>query len=199
RIHAVSLGDVQLAAGLLLVDGNKAAAAIGVFAEDAERARPGMRDDADDAAAIGRAVGLVRLLDAQQRAVADAGRGARLRAAREDDADFWRGAAFFLVPFGGGGEQLAVRVAAGDVGEHGMRQLRRLMYLAPALGDRAFVGEFAQNALQLGAVGILQPELARDFAGADLAGMGADEGEDGVAAREALLAPPAHPRALPAF
>src|SRR5437868_4069571 len=29
--------------------------------------------------------------------------------------------------------------------------------------------------------------------------MGADEGEDGVAARKALLAPPVHPRALPAL
>ena len=38
-----------------------------------------------------------------------------------------------------------------------------------ALGDGAVVGEFAQDALQLDAVGILQAELAGDLAGADLA------------------------------
>ena len=142
---------------------------------------------------------LVRLLDAQQCAVADPGRGARLRPARNDDADFWRGAAFLDVPFGGSGDQLAVGVPAGDVGKHGMRQLRRLMHLAAAFGDRAVIGKLAQNSFQLDAVGILQPELACDLAGADLAGMGADEGEDGVTARKALLAPPVHPRALPAL
>src|SRR4029453_7630722 len=110
-IHAVGLGDVQFAAGLLLVDGNEAPAAIGVFPEDAERPRLGFRDDADDAAAIGRAVTLVGLLDAQQCAVADPCRGARLRPPRKDDADFWRGAAFLNVPFGGSGDQLAVAIA----------------------------------------------------------------------------------------
>ena len=57
-------------------------------------------DDLDDAAAIGRCPRSRRLLDAQQRAVADAGGGARLRPARHMDADFRRGAVFLLVPFG---------------------------------------------------------------------------------------------------
>ena len=142
---AVGLRDVQLAAGLLLVDGDETSAAVRVFAEDAERARLRFRDDANDAATIRRAVGLIRLLDTKQGAVADTGGGAGLRPARNHDADLWRGAALFLVPFGGRGEQFAVAVAAGDVGEHGMRQFGRLVHLAAALGDRAFVGELAQQ------------------------------------------------------
>src|SRR5205085_475026 len=96
-IHAVGLRDVQLAAGLLLVDGHETPATIRVLAEDAERARLGVRDDANDTAAIGRAIGLIRLLDTQQGAVADASGGARLRPAWKGDADFWRGAALFFV------------------------------------------------------------------------------------------------------
>ena len=60
--------------------------------------------------------------------------------------------------------------------------------LLAALVDGAVVGEFAQDALQLGAVGVLQAELARDLAGADLARMRADEGDDGVPARKAIVA-----------
>ena len=104
------------------------------------------------------------------------------------DADFRRRAALLLVPFGRGGDQFAVAVAAGDVGHHGRRQRRRLVDLLAALGDRAFVGEFAQDALQLDAVGVLQAELARDLAGADLSRMRADEGDDGVPVRKAAVA-----------
>ena len=43
--------------------------------------------------------------------------------------------------------------------------------------DVAVVGEFAQHVLELGAVGVLGAEFARDLAGADLAGALADEGE----------------------
>ena len=43
--------------------------------------------------------------------------------------------------------------------------------LAAALGDRAFVGELAQHALERGAVGVLQAEGARDLALADFAGL----------------------------
>ena len=39
----------------------------------------------------------------------------------------------------------------------------------PRLAIGAVVGEFAQDALQLDAVGVLQAEFARDLAGADLA------------------------------
>ena len=111
--------DVQFAPGLLLVDGHKPPAAAGGFAEDAEQPRAGVIEHLDDAAAIERAVALIQLLDAHQRAVADAGGGSRLRAARHVNADFWRGAAFLGVPFGGRSEQFAVGVAAGDVGDHG--------------------------------------------------------------------------------
>ena len=49
------------------------------------------------------------------------------------------------------------------------------------------IGKLAQDALQLGAVGILQAELARDLLGADFAGIGADEGDDGVPVRKAIV------------
>ena len=185
---AVGLGDVQFAAGLLLVDRDEPAAAVGQGAEDAEQPRAGLIDDLDDAAAIQRAFAVIGLLDPQQRAVADAGGGARLRAARHVDADLRRGAVFLRIPFGGGGQQFAVGVAAGDVGHHGRRKGGGLVDLAAALGDGAVVGEFAQDSLQLDAVGILQAELARDLAGADLAGIRADEGDDGVPARKTIVA-----------
>src|SRR5262249_389560 len=49
------------------------------------------------------------------------------------------------------------------------------------------VGKIAQNALQLGAVGILQAELSRDLLGPDLPGIGADESDDGVPNRKAIV------------
>ena len=82
-----------------------------------------------------------------------------------------------LVPFVRRGDQLAVGVARGDVGEHGCGQGAGLVQLLAALLDRAFVGEIAQHALEFGARGVLQAEGAGDFAGADLAGAFADEGE----------------------
>ena len=84
-------------------------------------------------------------------------------------------------------EQFAVGVAAGDVGDHGRRQGGGLVDLSPALGDGAVVGELAQDALQLDAVGILQPELAGDFPRADLARIRTDEGDDGVPAWKTIV------------
>ena len=51
-----------------------------------------------------------------------------------------------------------------------------MQLLAPFL-DRAFVGQFAQHALEFGTHRVFQPECARDFAGADFSGLVADEGE----------------------
>src|SRR5205807_2790022 len=96
--------------GLLFIDGNEPPAAIGKDAKNSKDARLGVIDDLDDAPAVRRALDVVGFLDPQQRAVADAGGGARLRPARKLDADLWRGAAFFLVPFGGAGDQLAVGI-----------------------------------------------------------------------------------------
>ena len=58
-----------------------------------------------------------------------------------------------------------------------------MQFLAPALDD-AVVGEFTQHALEGGTVGVLQPEGARDFAGADFAGLLADKGNDVVFGRK---------------
>src|SRR6516165_10671641 len=49
-----------------------------------------------------------------------------------------------------------------------------------AARDQALVGKLAQHALEDGAIGVLQAEGARDLAGADLAGLLADEGEEVV-------------------
>ena len=188
----VVLGDVEFAAGLLLVDRNQAAAAGRQRAKNAEQAGAGVIDDLDDAAAIRRAVAVIGFLDPQQRAVADTGGGAGLRPARHMDANFRRGSVVLAVPLGGRGEQFAVGVAPGDVGHHGRGQGGRLEDLAAALGDRAVVGEFAQDLLQRDAVGVLQAELARDFAGADVAGIRANEGDDGVPAWKTIVGLLAH-------
>src|SRR5713226_8896520 len=98
---SIGLRDVQFPAGLLLVDRNQPSAAAGQGAEDSQHAGPSVIDDLDDAAAIDGAFAVVRLLDAQQRAVADTGGRAGLRTARNMDADLRRLAAFHLIPFGG--------------------------------------------------------------------------------------------------
>src|SRR5580693_5096445 len=115
----VGLGDVQFAAGLLLVDRDQASAAVGIPAEDSEHARLAVIDDLEDSPAIGDAVAnaILELFDPQQRAVADAGRSARLCPPRHVDADFGWLAVFDLVPFGRNGDQLAVAVATDNVGQ----------------------------------------------------------------------------------
>ncbi len=137
-----------------------------------------MVDDLDDAAAVADAVVRLGFLDVQQHAVADAGGLAGPRLARGVNADFRRRAVRLLVPFVGGGDEVAVGVARGDVGEHGRGQGAGVMQLLAAFLDRAVVAEFAQHALEFGAHGVLQAEGAGDFAGADFAGLLADEGEN---------------------
>ncbi len=65
-----------------------------------------------------------------------------------------------------------------------------MQLLAPAL-DRAIVGEAAHHLAQRRAVGILQPEGARDLAHAGLAFVRADEGDNvfagGKASRPGFL------------
>ena len=61
----VSFRDVQLAAGLFLVDRHQPPTAIGQRAENSEQARPRPIDNLDDPAVIGRSPGLIGGLDAQ--------------------------------------------------------------------------------------------------------------------------------------
>src|ERR1700678_4035454 len=112
------------------------------------------------------------------------------------DADLRRFAAF-LVPFGRGCDQFAVAVAAGDVGHHGRRQRCRFVDFLALLGDRALVGEFAQDAFQLNPVGISEAEFPRDLAGADFPRMRADECDNGVPLRKNLVALLGHSIRLP--
>ncbi len=154
-------GIAEFAAELLLVDRHQPAAAAGQAAENAEHAMLGAIDELDDAAA---GLLVAGSLDADQRAVADAGDFARPGAARRGDADDRRRAVRLFVPFGRPRQKFAVAVAAGDVGEHDGRQRAGVMQpLAPAV-DLTFVGEFAQHAVERGAVGILGAEGARDLA-----------------------------------
>ena len=51
-----------------------------------------------------------------------------------------------------------------------------MQMLAPPV-DRAFVGKFAQHAIERGAIRVLGAESAGDFAGADLAAAFANKGD----------------------
>ena len=63
-----------------------------------------------------------------------------------------------FVPFVGRGDEIAVAVARRDIGEHGRGQGARLMQLFVPLLDRAFVGEFAQQALEFGRIAFFSPK-----------------------------------------
>ena len=178
--------DRKLLAELLLVDRDEPAAAVRQSPENAERADLGLVDDLDDAAGIADAV-LTGFFDPEQRPVADAGDFARPWPAPCCDPDSRYRAVGVLVPFGRRGDQLAVVVAAGDVGQRDLGQGAGMVQLL-ALGlDAAFVGELAQHALQLDAAVVLQIEGAGDLARADLAGLLGDKGEDFFLAGEGDL------------
>ncbi len=118
------------------------------------------------------------LLRAQQRAIADAGDFVRARLARNMNADAGRLAVLLGVPLGRNGDQFAVAVAFGDVGEHdGGQGAGVVQLLAPPL-DHALVGQVAQHVAQGSAVVVLQAEGARDLAHAGLALVRADEGDN---------------------
>ena len=109
--------DGKLLAELLLVDRNEPAAAAGHSAEDAEHALRRAVDDFYDAPGEANGIAFVAgFLDAQQRAIADAGGFGGPVAARRVNADFRRRPVRFLVPFGRDRDQFAVAVARGDVG-----------------------------------------------------------------------------------
>ena len=160
----------------------------GSFSKMPSRRVRGVVDHLDDAAAIERGIALIQFLDAHQCAVADTGGRSRLRAARNVNADFRCGLRFSSVSHSVGGcQQFAVGVAAGDVGNHGGRGAGSGSWIfRPALGDGAVVGELAQDALELDAVGILQPELAA-ISACRSCPIRTDEGDDGVPARKTIV------------
>ncbi len=177
-IRGCAGGDREFLAEHLLVDRLQPAAAVRISAEYPEHAVLGMIDDLDDAAAMTNSVFFFGLFNAQQYAVADAGGFAGPHLARHMNADFRRGPMGVLVPFVRSGNEVAVAVARRHIGEHGRGQDAGMVQLLAALLDRAFVGELAQQALEVGAQCVFQAEGARDFAGADFAGLVSDEGED---------------------
>ena len=100
-----------------------------------------MIDDLDDAAAVADAVVFFGFLDMQQHAVADAGGLAGPRFARGVDADLRRRPVRVFVPFVGRGDELAVAVARGYVGEYGRGQRAGMVQFLAAFFDRAVVGQ----------------------------------------------------------
>jgi hypothetical protein len=167
-------GNRKFAAELLLVDRNQPATAARKRAENTERAVFGAVDKFYDPCARFLSRGS---LDAKERAVADAGDRVGAGVARCMDADDRRRAVDLFVPLGRAGQQFAVAVAAGDVGENDRRQSAGVMQpFAPAI-DAAFIGQIAQHALERGTICIFGAERARDFADADLAAAFADEGD----------------------
>ena len=170
----VTAGDGEFAAELLFVDRHQAAAAAREAAEDSKHAVLGAIDQFDDA---GARFLVTRPLDAQERTVADAGDFARPGAARAGDADDRRSAVRLFIPFRGPGQELAVGVAAGDVGDHYGGQRPGMMQALTPPFDVAFVGKLAQHALERRPVGILGAECPRNLARTDFAGVLADEGK----------------------
>ena len=133
-------GNGELLAEHFLVDRLEPAAAVRRFMENPQHARFRMVDDLDDAAAVADAVVFVGFFHMQQHAVAEAGGFAGTGFARNGNADFRRWPMRFFVPFVGRGDQIAVGVARGDIGEHGGGQGAGVMqFLVPFL-DGALVG-----------------------------------------------------------
>ena len=91
--------------------------------------------------------GLVDFADAQERAVADSGCRAVAGLAPEGEADLGCLAMFGLIPFGGLGDQLAVPVTAGDLGDDDIGQSARHMKVAEAAVDLSFATQSAQQAV----------------------------------------------------
>ena len=130
----------DLLAEHFLVHRLEAPAAVRQLVKNSKHASFGMIDDLDDAAAVADAVVGFRFVDAQQHAIAEAGGFARPCLARDRNADFRGGPMRLFVPFVGRGDEVAVAVAGGDVGEHGGGQGAGVVQLLVALLDRAFVG-----------------------------------------------------------
>ena len=176
----IGRGDDQLAA--LLVDRHDPRAAR-LQPDDAERRRRLLVEHADDARRARDALRqIVRDFGlAQQHAIADAGRRGASRPAPGlrlgEHQHQRRRPVRLLVPFVGHGEQLAVGIAPGHVGDEdlGERPLRRELLVA--LLDDALDLEFLENPLQrdLGTAG--DAEGARDFALAGRSRVLRQEGE----------------------
>ncbi len=166
-------------------------------AENAEDARFVLRKDFDDAAGISRLVllGITHGLDAQKRAIADArGRHAGTRLARYMNENFRGLAETRLVPFDRRGDEFAVAVTAGDVGERHRRQRSGFGKPLAARFDRALAFQFGEHFFQGDAIAAFDVEGARDLAFADLRRgtaidlpLSGDKGEDVFARGQRIM------------
>ena len=183
RVGGRARRDRELAAELLLVDRREPAAAAGQRAEDAEHALLGAVEDLDDAAGVAdrRRRRSPAFLDPQQRAVADAGDLAGPRLARDVRMRIFGGA-----PCASSSHSVGTAISSPSRSRAVMsasttwgRVPGRCSFLRRR-STRPSSASSRSMCLSVGAVGVLQAEGARDLAGADLAGLLADEGEDVV-------------------
>src|SRR5271166_692964 len=186
-------GHEEIAARGTLLDGERAARAVLRFLEDRVDARLHLVEDLDDAARIGGLLaGGVRIeLDPHEDARADGRRRSavalRARAAYEN-----AGRRSLFAPFGGPGDELAVAVALGDVGDDDRGQAALDLERLAAAADRALGLQVLDDELELRLRFALHPEGARDVALGDARrrllavrrGLAADEGDELLTRRQ---------------
>src|ERR1700674_1092305 len=181
-----AFGHHQLAAEAFLVHRHEAAAAAGRRPEDAKDLRARLLDELDDAAVVAdRVLGIAGFLGAQEPPVADAGGGAGLGRAGEDQADARRRAVLLLVPLHGLGDELAVVVSRGHFRYHHGGQAAGDGELAAAARQLARVVQPAQDLPELGLARPVEAEGAHEVALGHVAAARGDEGYEFFAARRA--------------
>src|SRR5262249_33127245 len=135
RIGRRPRGNSQFLAEHLLVDRFETPAAVLNLTENSKHAMLRMIDDPDDAATVTNSVFFLGFVDAQQHAIAKAGRFTRSGLARDVDADFRCRPVRVLVPLVWSGNEIAVAIARGDVREYGRGQGARVVQFLAAFFD----------------------------------------------------------------
>src|SRR5262245_25048101 len=115
-----------------------------------------MSNDLDDASRISDVVAVPSdLLGTDQDLIANPSDFAWPAPARHLDADLWGSPMCILVPFLWRGEQFTVCITPADIGhDDGGQGAGMMEFFATAL-DKAFVGEFAQDLFERGAIVVL--------------------------------------------
>ena len=174
--------NLDFAPQTFLVDRHQPAAAVGERTINADDSHRRLVQELDEAALMAN-TGLVDIAQAQERAVADSGRGSVTRLPPEGEANFRRLAVLGRIPLGGLGDELAVPVAAGDLGDDDLGQPSRDLKTAAASVDLAFFPEPPQQIVQFGFACGIQPEGAHDFAFRHAAAAFLNEGKQLLADR----------------
>ena len=138
-VSGCSRRDGEFPAYHFLFDRLQSSAAMRNLAKYAKDTMLRMIDDPDHMAAISDFILVLGLFDAQQHAIAEAGRVAGPDLAGRVNAYFRRGAMRVLIPFVGCRDEIAVAIARGHVGENcGRKGAGVVQFLAPPF-DSSFV------------------------------------------------------------